>query len=110
MPLADLADAIPRNSYLFGVSWPVVRRTLLLALEQNGDPYAVMIPTAEIIRFYYATSTRLAQALFWGEYKETFNAARSSVLEGVVRVHLRRWLEDQDAWTLARYLSSPVMQ
>jgi hypothetical protein len=33
--------------------------------EQNGDPYAVMIPTAEIIRFYYATSTRLAQALFW---------------------------------------------
>ena len=27
-----------------------------------------------------------------------------------MRVHLRRWLEDQDAWTLARYLSSPVMQ
>jgi hypothetical protein len=49
-----------------------------LALEQNGDPYAVMIPTAEIIRFYYATSTRLAQALFWGEYKETFNAARGA--------------------------------
>jgi hypothetical protein len=30
--------------------------------------------------------------------------------EGVVRVHLRRWLEDQDAWTLARYMCSPVMQ
>ena len=70
-----------------------------------------MIPTAEIIRFYYATSTRLAQALFWGEYDQTFNAERSGIFEeGVVRVHLRRWLEDQDAWTLARYLSSPVMQ
>jgi hypothetical protein len=84
---------------------------LVATVEQNGDPYAVMIPTAEIIRFYYATSTRLAQALFWGEYDQTFNAGRSGVFdEGMVRVHLRRWLEDQDAWTLARYLSSPVMQ
>jgi hypothetical protein len=64
--LAELANAIPRSSYLFGVSWPDVRRTLLVAVEQNGDPYAVMIPTLEVIRFYYARSTRLAQALFGG--------------------------------------------
>jgi hypothetical protein len=103
LPLADLANAIPRSSYLFGVSGPDVRPTLLVALEQDRDPYAVMIPTAEIIRFYYAPSTRLAQALFWGEYSEMFNAERSGIFEeGVVRVHLRRWLEDQDAWTLAR--------
>lgn len=109
--LADLATAIPRSSYLFGVSWPHVRRTLLAAVEQDGDPYAVLIPTTELIRFYYATSTRLAQALFWGEYGATFNATRSGLVEeGVVRVHLRRWLEDQDAWTLARYVCSPVMQ
>ena len=105
------ANAIPRSSYLFGASWPDVRRTLLVAVEQDGDPYAVMVPTAEIIRFYYAPSTRLAQALFWGEYNDTFNAERSGVFEeGVVKVHLRRWLEDQDAWTLARYICSPVMQ
>jgi hypothetical protein len=97
--LGDVAtSAIPRGSYLFGVSWPDVRRTLLVAFKRDGDPYAVMIPTAEIIRFYYATSTRLAQALFWGEYYETFNAERSGIFEeGVVRVHLRRWMEDQDA-------------
>jgi hypothetical protein len=80
-------------------------------VERDGDPFGVLIPTAEIIRFYYATSTRLAQALFWGEYRETFNATRSGMVEdGVIRVHLRRWLEDQDAWTLARYLCSPVME
>jgi hypothetical protein len=40
-----------------------------------------------------------------------FNAERSGVFEGgVVRIHLRRWLEDEDAWTLARYICSPVMQ
>jgi hypothetical protein len=66
---------------------------------------------AEIIRFYYGPSTRLAQALFWGEYHNMFNADRSGVFkEGVVRVHLRRWLEDEDSWTLARYICSPLMQ
>jgi hypothetical protein len=111
LALADVANAIPRSSYLFGVSWPDVRRTLVVAVEQDGDPYPVMIPTTEIIRFYYAPSTRLAQALFWGEYREMFNAERSGIFEeGVVKVHLGRWLEDQDAWTIARYLGSPVMQ
>jgi hypothetical protein len=112
--LGDLvtgANGIPRSDYLFGASWPYVRRTLLMAAEQDGDPYAVLVPTAEIIRFYYAPSTRLAQALFWGEYNQTFDAERSGAFEeGVVRVHLRRWLEDQDAWTIARYICSPVMQ
>src|ERR1700757_2904737 len=50
-------NAIPRSSYLFGASWPNVCRTLLVAVEQDGDPYAVMVPTAEIIRFYYGPST-----------------------------------------------------
>jgi hypothetical protein len=71
--LAELANAIPRSSYLFGVSWPDVRRTLLVAVEQNGDPYAVMIPT----RFGGNTM------------RETFSAGRSGVFEeGVVKVHL----------------------
>src|SRR6266436_5392937 len=37
-------NAIPRSSYLFGASWPNVCRTLLVAVEQDGDPYAVMVP------------------------------------------------------------------
>jgi hypothetical protein len=43
-----------------------------------------------------------------GEYDGTFNADRSGVFqEGVVN---RRWLEDEDAWTLARYICSAHMQ
>jgi hypothetical protein len=43
--------------------------------------------------------------------RKTFNAERSGVFQGgVVKVHLRRWLEDQDAWTSARYICSPQMQ
>ena len=88
--LGDVAGVISRSSYLFGVSWPDVRRTILVAVEQDGDPYAVMIPTPEIIRFYYAPSTRRSSRIL-GEYDETFNAERSGVFEeGVVKVHLRR--------------------
>jgi hypothetical protein len=77
--LTSSHNALPRSAYLFGSSWPHVRRTLLVTMEQHGDPCAVMVPTAEIIRFYYGPSTRLAQALFWGEYDGTFNAERSGV-------------------------------
>ena len=49
-------------------------------MEQDGDPYAVMVPKAEIIRFYYGPSTRLAQALFWGNTmgRSTLTEAMSS--------------------------------
>ena len=47
--LASSANAIPRRSYLFGASWRYVRRTLLVAVEQHGDPYAVMVPTATVL-------------------------------------------------------------
>jgi len=78
--LTSSHNAIPRSNYLFGPSWPHVRRTLLVAMERDGDPYAVMV------RFYYGSSTRLAQALFFGEYDGPFNADRSGVFqEGVVR-------------------------
>jgi hypothetical protein len=57
--LAELANAIPRSSYLFGVSWPDVRRTLLVAVEQNGDPYAVMIPTLVKFQQRYQMRNRI---------------------------------------------------
>ncbi|HKF58357.1 MAG TPA: hypothetical protein VKJ45_23135 [Blastocatellia bacterium] len=47
---------------LFGVFWLDVRRTLLVALEQAGDPYAVMILTPEIIGFHYEPSARLKRS------------------------------------------------
>lgn len=37
--LINSVNAIPRSSYLFGASWPHVRQTLLVTVEQGGDPY-----------------------------------------------------------------------
>jgi hypothetical protein len=91
--LAELANAIPRSSYLFGVSWPDVRRTLLVAVEQNGDPYAIMIcgndsDTGSHSLLLCAFDALRSSAVLGG-YNETFSAGRSGLLqEGVVKVHL----------------------
>jgi hypothetical protein len=63
IPYGDLTanyNGIPRSYYRFGASRPHVRESLLVIQEQDGDPFAVMMPTTEIIRFYYAPSARLA--------------------------------------------------
>jgi hypothetical protein len=56
------------------VSWPDVRRTLLVAVEQDSDPYAVMIPTAEII-------TRPRRA--WRKHSFGENTVKCSTPSGV---------------------------
>ena len=75
LTLGELTSSPQRHSqkhYLFGPSWPHVRRPILVAMEQDGDPHAVMVRAVlvlfvffEITRFYYGPLTRLAQALFW---------------------------------------------
>ena len=102
---------MPPSAYNFGTHWHIAAQTSVAAIEVRGDPWAVIIPTIELIRFYYGSSTRLAQALFWGRYHNTFNCEKSGDLgEGNHRIHLRDFIDDTDAWTLARFRSSIHMQ
>ena len=109
--MVKMGNVIPRSHYLFGQSWSLVSETLVAVVPSNADPFATIIPVMELIRFYYAPSTRLAQALFWGEYHKSFDNEKTGFLdEGLYRVHLRRWIEDSDAWILGRFKESPLMQ
>lgn len=109
--VAELGSVIPKSHYAFGRNWPYAARTQVAALEVDGDPYAVLVPVVELIRFYYASSTRLAQALFWGEYANSINPEKcGQLIAGPYRVHLRKWISDSDAWTLARFHASHEMQ
>lgn len=102
---------IPESRYAFGKLWPIAATTQMAAIEIGGDPWAVIIPVSEIIRFYYAPSTRLTQALFWGVYANSINVEKCGQLEGgPYRVHLRKWISDSDAWTLARFHASAQMR
>lgn len=69
------------------------------------------MPVNEIIRFYYATSTRLAQAFFWGEFRRSVDASKCGPgPSGIYHVHLRKWMYNPDSWTLGRYLASETMR
>lgn len=45
-----------------------------LAIKYQGDPYGLIIPVAEIIRFYYAISSDLAKAIFSGDFRHDLGA------------------------------------
>ncbi len=102
---------IPKKNYAFGNNFKYAAPTMLAAVELDGDPWALLFPVTELIRFYYASSTRLAQAFFWGEYANSINVEKCGpIRDDLYRVHLRRWIYDSDAWTLARFHASKFMQ
>src|SRR5262249_19213236 len=89
--LGRRGNAIPRRSYLFAVSWPDIRRTLLVAIEPYGDPYGVIIPTAEIIRFYYVRPRRT-----WHKHSFGENTVKRSTPSGVASPK-KAWLHDRSS-------------
>jgi hypothetical protein len=83
------------------------------AIHYNGDPHGIILPTAEAIRFYYAASTDLAHIAFLGMYQheldKIINPKLSGFAESETRCYLRvrRWLADEDGWTIGRVLHDP---
>ena len=114
LALGDLIKqhhALPRSVFPLGRGYAAAAGTQFAVIEQNGNPFALIIPVIEIIRFYFASSTRLAQAFFWGEFAASYNAERSGFqADGSFKLHLRRWMYDDDSWTLARYHCDKAMR
>lgn len=59
-PANELNNLIPYGVYKLGIA----SRSTFIAIERDGDPYSILIPTAEILRFYYSGSSKLNQAIF----------------------------------------------
>jgi len=84
-----------------------------LAISNDNDPFNIIIPVAEVIRFYYATSTDMAHALFYGDFKHNLNSILNQKKSGINReqkryfLKLRQNFSDNDAWTIGRILCSP---
>ena len=85
-----------------------------LAVRYNGSPYGIVIPVTEVIRFYYAVSTRLSVAAFHGTYQhslnEIINEKESGICgrDGVPFLVLRKIFSNDDAWIIARILCDEV--
>ncbi|MCF7965191.1 MAG: hypothetical protein K9L79_06595 [Methylobacter tundripaludum] len=83
-----------------------------LAIKWRDDPYGIIVPVAEIIRFYYATSTDMAKAIFAGDFRHDLgsivNPAECAFIEQEKRclLKLRKEFADADAWIIGRILNN----
>lgn len=95
--------------YRFGVG---NGKTRLMAVTWNDDPLGLLIPMAELLRFYYLVSTDLARIVFSGALKHYIDSIVSLKRTGIVTepnrfvIGLRQHYTDDDAWVLARILAS----
>lgn len=102
---------IPKWEYKFGKDG---LRSQCLAIANNEDPFGIILPAIEAIRFYYAGSTNLTSLSLFGAYSnyltDIINPERSGYLAEQKRcvLRLRRWITDDDGWSIGRVLHSPV--
>ncbi len=102
-----LAGLVPfRDHRLMGYG----KNTKCIVLPYNGDPAGIIIPAIELIRFYYANSTRLSKAIFDGDFIHSPSSIYDpdyTGLDGKLAVVCRRQdVSDDDCWTIARILNS----
>lgn len=89
---------------------PNVYKSFCIAIERDGDPYAILLPVAEAIRFYYALSSDLAHVMFSGLLRlspeSVYDIQVSGKLENTERMVVSRvqWLADNDCWIIGRIL------
>ena len=90
------------------------KNTKLVAVEYGGDPYGILIPALELVRFYYAVSTDLAHAVFGGSFQHDQsslihrNRCSYDPKEDRFYLGIRRDLTDEDGWVIARILNSKI--
>lgn len=102
-------NIIPYKSYRIGKAGAGSK---LIAIERNGDPFALLIPVMELVRFYYAVSTNLAHAIFSGSLQHNpdsiINVSRTYYRAEDDRffLGLRDHISDEEGWIIARILHS----
>lgn len=102
-------NVIPYSHYRVGKAGA---GSFLVAVEYEGDPYGILIPAMELIRFYYAVSSNLAHAIFSGAFQHSLdsivNVARTwySKEDDRVFLGLRQQVTDDEGWIIARILRS----
>lgn len=100
---------VPRQYYMMGKGYS----NPLLAIKWKDDPFGILVPMAELLRYYYATSTDLALTLFAGAFRhelhEIINPDHSGLVVAEKRcvLHLRQHICNDDGWVIGRILNSP---
>lgn len=82
--------------------------TLFVGVGKADDPYACIVPCAEILRFFYATSSAMVRAILTDEFldpnRNLWDVNKSHILpNGDAFIQLRKRTLDADARFFARF-------
>ena len=101
---------IPPNFYKLGIEG--LNTKFIAIKDAKGDPFGILVPAIEIIRFYYALSTHLSHAVFSGAFKHNIESIINSANSGNINeesrcvLHLRKHITDEEGWIIGRILNS----
>ena len=88
-----------------------IQNSTLVAIPHNGDPYGLLIPVTEIIRFYYLISSSMSQAVYHGVFEKlTYGQVNFDPVEKHVEFTLSNGVSDRNSPIIARYHSSLYMR
>lgn len=98
---------IPFNSHQVSSAG---KNSLCLHVTLDGDSAGVIIPTVELIRFYFATSSLLSKAVFDGSFTHNISSLINPEYTGMTGsrcvVNRRKEVSDIDCWTIGRIVNS----
>ena len=97
-----LEDLVPEALLEFGKFRDRVNDSTLLAVEANGDPFALLFPSYELFRFYGAGSSKWVKACATREWPVQWACSSLTIEHRVARVALYKHVPDEDAWYVAR--------
>lgn len=107
---AGAAPIFARKYWRLGPEMADFEASEVVAFENGGDPFGILVPSYVLFHCYYGTSTRLAKGIVMGTLDEYVNLKSSYLGEdGIAFVHLRLRGKEADAWTIARIMSSDPM-
>lgn len=102
------ASQYPTGAITFGR----IKNSTLIAIPYDGDDCGLIIPAAEIIRFYYLISSKMSLALYQGQFDKLVVERETIFVPETRHVEFTlNWgVNVYDVPIIARYLSSEVMQ
>ncbi|TCV88209.1 hypothetical protein [Sulfurirhabdus autotrophica] len=89
-------------------------RAYYVAIEYKGDPFGIIIPCAEVFRFFYCTSSRMLYTILSDKIlnpdRFIIDPARSGTQEDnpkIAAIWLRQWMLNSDRRHIARLFFTP---
>lgn len=94
---------LPRREISGAYHWSLIRDCACICVAHQDDPYGVIFPAMEIMRWAFGSSSGMLQAIISGEIQTLLDESEAATLwQGdTLIVHVPDALEEQDAATLA---------